>query len=56
MKLSGKMCLMITLKDTKNQSFILSLEETCFKKPQGLGQIDPNPSPTRFRVNLDTSV
>ena len=36
------MCLMITLKVTKNQDFTLSLEDTFFEKPQGGGgQIDP---------------
>ena len=41
MKFSGKMCLMIILKATKNQGFTLSLEDTFFEKPQG-----------RFRVKL----
>ena len=35
MKFSGKMCLMIILKVTKNQSFTLCLEDTFFEKPQG---------------------
>ena len=39
MKFSGKMCLKIILKVTKNQGFTLSLEETFFKKPQGEGGI-----------------
>ena len=34
MKFSRKMCLMIILEVTKNQSFILSLEDTFFEKPQ----------------------
>ena len=34
MKLSGKMCLMITLKVTINEGFTLSLEETFFGKSQ----------------------
>ena len=34
MKFSEKMCLMIILKVTKNQSFALCLEDTIFKKPQ----------------------
>ena len=38
MKFSGKMCLKIILKVTKNQSFFLSLEDTLFKKPQGGGE------------------
>ena len=36
MKFSGKMCLKIILKVTKNQGFSLSLEDTLFEKPQGL--------------------
>ena len=35
MKFSGKMCLMIILKVTKNQDFTLCLEDTIFEKPQG---------------------
>ena len=35
MKFSGKMCLKIILKVTKNQDFSLSLEDTLFEKPQG---------------------
>ena len=42
MKFSGKMCLKLILKVTKNQGFTLSLEETFFEKPQG-GQTDPPP-------------
>ena len=42
MKFSGKMWLIIILKVTKEQSFILSLEDTFFEKPQG-GQIDLQP-------------
>ena len=50
MKFSGKMCLMIILKVTKNQGFTLSLEDTFFEKPQGVGgQIDRLP-PSLFRV------
>ena len=33
MKFSGKMCLMVILKVTKNQGFTLSLQDTFFKKP-----------------------
>ena len=33
MKFSGKMCLKIILKVTKNQGFTLSLEDTFFEKP-----------------------
>ena len=41
---SGKMCLKIKLKVTKNQGFSLSLEDTLFEKPLGGGcQIDPLP-------------
>ena len=48
MKFSGKMCLMINLKVTKNQGFTLCLEDTIFKKTPGGGdQID---SPRGFRV------
>ena len=49
MKFSGKMCLMIILKVTKDQGFTFSLEDTFFEKLQGGGgQID---APSRFRVN-----
>ena len=48
MTFSGNMWLMIILKVTKNQGFILSLEDAVFKKPQavvrgagGAAQIDP---------------
>ena len=34
MKFSGKMCLKIILKATKNQGFTLSLEDTFLEKPQ----------------------
>ena len=37
MKFSGKMCLKIILKVTKNQGFTLPLEDTIFEKPQGGG-------------------
>ena len=53
MKFSGKMCLKIIFKVTKNQGFTLSIEVTFFEKPQGGGgggQIEP-PAPNRFRVN-----
>ena len=42
MKFSGKMCLMIITKVTKNHGFTLCLEDTIFEK-----KIDP---PSRFRV------
>ena len=47
-KFSGKMWLMIILKVTKNQSFIISLEDTVFENSQA-GQLD---APSRFRVNM----
>ena len=40
---SGKMCLKVKLKVTKNQGFSLSLEDTLFEKPLGGCQIDPLP-------------
>ena len=49
MKFSGKMCLKITLKVTKDQDIILSSEDTLFEKPHG-GQIDPHRS--RFWVKF----
>ena len=48
MKFSGKMCLMIILKVTKNQGFTLSLEDTFFEKPQGGGEIDHPTPPQPF--------
>ena len=36
MKFSGKMCLMIILKVTKNQDFATSLENALLEKPQGV--------------------
>ena len=39
MKFSGKMCLKIILKITKNQDFTLSTEDTFFEKPQGRGEV-----------------
>ena len=50
-KFSGKMWLMIILKVTKNQGFILSLENIFLETLQGEDQIDPPPPPSRFRVN-----
>ena len=42
MKFSGKMSFKIILKVTKNQGFILSLEDRFLEKPQeGGAQIDP---------------
>ena len=37
MKFSGKMCLKIILKVTKNQDFTLSLEDTVSEKPVVVG-------------------
>ena len=42
MKFSRRMCFNITLKVTKNQSFILFLENTFFEKPQG-GEVKLTP-------------
>ena len=54
MKFSGKICLEITLKVTKEQGFTLSLEDAFFEKLQGRGggggQIEPPPPSHRFRV------
>ena len=52
MKISGKMCLMLILKVTKNQGSTLTLEDTIFVKPQG-GSNWPPPPPSRFRVKDD---
>ena len=43
-KFSGKMCLKIILKVTKNQGLILSLEDTFSKNHRG-DQIDSSPTP-----------
>ena len=50
-KFSGKMCLMIILKVTKNQGITLCLEDTIFEKPQGGIKLIP-PLPSRFRVKV----
>ena len=57
MKFSGKMCLKIILKVTKNQGFALSLEDTFFVKPQwGVKLTSPTPTtPRRFRVKCTGS-
>ena len=39
MKFSGKMCVKIILKVTKNQGFNLCLEDTFFEKPQYGGSV-----------------
>ena len=51
MKFLGKMWLIIILKVTKSQVFILSLEDTFLEKPQGEGQVDPSPSRLRAKRN-----
>ena len=48
MEFSGKMCLMVILKVTKNHGFILSLEDTFFEKPQVGVQIDSPSIPQPF--------
>ena len=53
MKFSGKMCFMIILKVTENQSFTLTLEYTFFEKPQeGVKLTTPLPLPSRFKVKV----
>ena len=47
MKFSGKMCLKIKLKVTKNQGFTLSLEDIFFEKPLGSQTDPPAPSPAQ---------
>ena len=44
MKFSGKICLKIISKVTKNQGFFLSFEDRLFEKTQGGGQLDPPPA------------
>ena len=47
MTFSGKMYFKIILTVTKNQAFILSLEDTIFKRPKGGGvKLTPPPLPT----------
>ena len=48
MTFSGKMCLTIILKVTKNQSFALSLENAVLEKPLG----DFNLTASLFEVKL----
>ena len=55
MKFSGKMCLKIILKVTKNQGFSLSLEDTFFEKPHGEGG-GVKLTPSRFRVKIDLTL
>ena len=45
MKFSGNLCLMIILEVTKNQGFIISLEDTFFEKPQGGRGVSNCPPP-----------
>ena len=60
MKFSGKMCLKIMLKVTKNQGFSLSLEDALFQKPQGGVKLIPPLPPAvlwlRFEQKVFTSV
>ena len=49
MKFSGKMCLTIILKVTKNHYFTICLEDTFFEKPQG-GEDQIDTPPRHFRV------
>ena len=60
MKFSGKMCLKIALKVTKNQGFSLSLEDKLFKKPQeggwGWVKIDPPPPAVLGLIILDSGI
>ena len=57
MKVSGKMCFKIILKATKNQTFTLSLEDTIFVKPQGVGfNLTPPLSPPFLLVVLGLRV
>ena len=54
MKFSGKMCLKIIIKVTKNQDFALSLEDRYFGKPQGVGGGGGGvklTSPSHFKIN-----
>ena len=52
MKFSGKMRFKIILKVTKKHGFTLSIEDTFFKKPQGVGvNLNPLP-PKQIRVKL----
>ena len=43
---------MIILKDTKNQGFTLSLEDTCVEKTRGEGRGQIDHLPNRFRFNI----
>ena len=53
MKFSGKMCLLIILKVTRNQGFTLCIEDAIFKKPQGGGlKLTPHPLITQKLLKL----
>ena len=54
MKFSGKICLKIILKVTKNQGFNLSLEDIFFEKLQGRGGklTPPPPAVLGLRLHL----
>ena len=54
MKLSGKMCLKIILKVTKNQGFTLSVEDTFFEKPQDGGVKLTLPLPAVLGLKLSS--
>ena len=49
MKFSGNMCFKIILKDTKNQGFTLSLEDTISKNQRYYFQLPPS----RFGVKIN---
>ena len=56
MKFSGKICLKIILKVTKNQGFTLSLEDTFSERPQGgRSQIDPPPAVLELTMQVSLS-
>ena len=52
MEFSGKICLLILLKVTKNQGFTFSVQHTFFEKPRGQGQIDSQPFQGKVRYIL----
>ena len=45
------MCFKIILKVTKSQDFTLSLEDTCFEKPQGRGSQTGSPPQAILGLN-----
>ena len=52
MKFSGKICFKIMLQVTKNQGFILSLEDTFFEKPQGGVKLTPSFPPAVLGLRI----